>query len=184
MINNMPKIVEDYIVSLLGSKEKSCPTIWHLQKELFIFTKMNPKAKPLFNFVKHYEGPFSQIVQDSLKEPVYYEDAFDTKPNGEICLTDEGKKIFSDLRNRYMHDEKFIRLLHSFKLIRDIYDKLTKEELLFLIYVTYPEYIEFSNIYDRLVKNEEKRMRLSRNLLKKGLITEDRYKELIGFVVE
>lgn len=184
MSENMLKIVEEYIVSLLGSEERSCPTIWHLQKEIFIFMKMNPKAKQLFNFVKHYEGPYSQIVQDSLKEPMYYEDAFETKQNGEICLTDEGKKIFRDLRNKYAHDGKFIRLLHSFKLIRDIYDKLTKEELLFLIYVTYPEYVEFSSIYDRLVKDQEKRMQLSENLLKKGLITADRYKELIACVAE
>jgi hypothetical protein len=89
-----------------------------------------------------------------------------------------------DLRNKYAHDEKFIRLLHSFKLIRDIYDKLTKEELLFLIYVTYPEYVELSSIYDRLVKDKEKRMQLSESLLKKGLITADRYRELIMLVAE
>ena len=184
MSEDMLKIVEEYIVSLLGSKEGSCPTIWHLQKELFIFVKTNPKAKELFNFVKHYEGPYSQVVQDSLKEPMYYEDAFETKHNGEICLTTEGKKVFLDLRNKYAHDEKFIRLLHSFRLIRDIYDKLTREELLFLIYVSYPEYVELSSIYDRLVKDKEKRMQLSENLRKKGLITADRYKELTMLVAE
>lgn len=182
MSNNMLKIVEEYIVALLGSEEKSCPTVWHLQKELFIFTKMNPKAKQLFNFVKHYEGPYSQILQDSIRDPMYYEDAYATKSNGEICLTIQGKKTFIELKNKYAKDEKFIHLLHSLKLIREIYDKLAKEELLFLMYATYPEYIEFSNIYDRLVKDEEKRKQLSGNLLKKGLITKDRYEELIACV--
>jgi hypothetical protein len=184
MGNDLLKIVEEYIVSLLGSEEKACPTIWHLQKELFIFTKINPKAGQLFNFVRHYEGPYSQIVQESLKDPMYYEDAFVTKQSGEICLSYEGKRNFEDLKNRYTHDTKFIRLLNSFKLIRDIYDRLTKEELLFLVYVTYPEYVEYSNIYDRLVKNKQKRMQLSENLFKKGLITTDRYKELIACVAE
>ena len=184
MSNDMLKIVEEYIVSLLGSKEKPCPTIWHLQKEIFIFTRMNPKAKPLFNFVKHYEGPYSEILQESVREPMYYEDAFTTKQNGEICLTDEGQKIFNDLRNRYAHDIKFLRIINNFKLIRDIYDKLTKEELLFLIYITYPEYIEYSNVYDRLVRDRKKRLQLSEKLLRKGLITEERYKELISYVAE
>jgi len=179
MSNNMLKIVEEYIVSLLGTEEKSCPTIWHLQKELFIFTKISPKAQNLFNFVKHYEGPYSQVLQDTLRDPMFYEDAFTTKQNGEICLTNHGKETFKAIRNRYAHDEKFANILHSFRLIRDIYEKLTKEELLFLIYVTYPDYVEFSNISDRLIKNKEKRMQLSSNLLKKGLITEDRYRELI-----
>ena len=182
MSSNMLKIVEEYIVSLLGTEEKSCPTVWHLQKEIFIFTKMNPKAQQLFNFVKHYEGPYSQVLQDSLRDPMFYEDAFTTKRNGEICLTNQGKETFEDIKNKHTGDEKFIHLLHSLKLIRDIYDKLTKEELLFLIYITYPEYVEFSNIYDRLVKNQEKRKQLCENLLKKGLITMDRYEELITVV--
>lgn len=182
MSSDLPKLVEEFIVSLLGSKENSCPTVWHLQKEFFIFTKMNPKAKQLFNFVKHYEGPYSEILQESLREPMYYEDAFITKQNGEICLTDEGHEIFDNLRKRYTHDEKFIHIINNFKLIRDIYDKLTKEELLFLIYVTYPEYIEYSNVYDRLVRDQKKKLQLSEKLLKKGLITEERYKELISYV--
>lgn len=184
MSNDLLKIVEEYIVSLLGSREKACPTIWHLQKELFIFTNMNPKAKQLFNFVKHYEGPYSQIVQESLRNPMYYEDAFTINRGGEVCLTDDGRKVFGDIRNRYLHDKKFVLLLSNFKLIRAIYDKLNKEELLFLIYVTYPEYVEFSNVSDRLVKNKEKRIQLSTNLLKKGIITTDRYNELIACVAE
>ncbi|MGD0978049.1 MAG: hypothetical protein ABR962_02790 [Candidatus Bathyarchaeia archaeon] len=180
----MLKIVEEYIVSLLGIREKPCPTVWHLQKELFIFTQMNPKAQKLFNFVKHYEGPYSQVLQDSLREPMYYEDAFLTKYNGEICLTSQGIETFSDIKEKHANDEKFAHLLHSLKLIREIYEKLTKEELLFLIYITYPEYIEFSNIYDRIVKNPEKRKQLCASLLKKGLITMERYKELIECVVD
>jgi len=178
----MLKIVEEFVVFLLGIEEKSVPTIWHLQKEFFIFTKMNPKAQQLFKFVKHYEGPYSQVLQDSVRDPMYYEDAFATKSNGEIYLTNQGKQTFKDIKNKYANDEKFTHVLHSLKIIRDIYEKLTKEELLFLMYITYPEYIEFSNIYDRLVKDKEKRKRLSANLLKKGLITMDRYEELISCV--
>jgi hypothetical protein len=182
MSNDTPRIIEEYIVSLLGSIEKSCPTIWHLQKEFFIFTRMNPKAKQLFNFVKHYEGPYSETLQESVREPMYYEDAFTTKQNGEICLTNEGQKIFNDLKSRFIHNEKFLHIINSFKLIRDVYERLTKEELLFLIYITYPEYIEYSNIYDRLVGDKKKKNQLSEKLLKKGLITEERYKELSSYV--
>ena len=184
MDNNLPKIVEEFIVSLLGSNEKSCPTIWHLQKEFFIFTKMNPKANILFNFVRHYEGPYSEILQESFKEPMYYEDAFTTKRNGEIGLTVEGQKVFNELKSKHTDDEKFGRLINDFKLIREIYDKLTKEELLFLIYATYPEYIEYSNVYDRLVNNKKKKLQLSEKLLKKGLITQERYEELISYAAE
>jgi uncharacterized protein YwgA len=183
-MSEMLKIVEEYVVSLLGVENRAIPTIWHLQKEFFILTKMHPKAQKLFNFVKHYEGPYSQILQDSVKEPMYYEDAFVSKGNGEIYLTIQGRKTFDDIKEKYTGDEKFIRVLNSLKLIRDIYEKLSKEELLFLIYVTYPEFVELSSIYDRLVKNRERRNQLSQSLLKKGLITKGRYEELTACVAE
>lgn len=180
----MLKIVEEYIVSLLGVEDRAVPTIWHLQKEFFILTKMHPKAQRLFNFVKHYEGPYSQVLQDSVKEPMYYEDAFVSRGNGEIYTTVQGRKTFEDIKEKYATDEKFIQVLRSLKLIRDIYEKLSKEELLFLIYVTYPEFVELSSVYDRLVKNRERRNQLSQSLLKKGLITKGRYEELTACVVE
>ena len=180
----MVKVVEEYVVSLLGVEDKPLPTIWHLQKEFFILTKMNPKAQQLFNFVKHYEGPYSEVLQESYKEPMYFEDAFETKSNGEISLTQEGKKTFNEIQNKHSNDPKFTHFMQSLKLIRGIYDKLSKEELLFLIYLTYPKFIEYSNVYDRIVKNEEKRKQLCGSLLKKGLITEERYAELISLAAQ
>jgi len=183
-MSEMLKIVEEYIISLLGVENRAVPTIWHLQKEFFVLTKMHPKAQRLFNFVKHYEGPYSQVLQDSVKEPMYYEDAFISRGNSEIYITVQGRKTFESIKEKYATDEKFIQVLSSLKLIRDIYEKLSKEELLFLIYVTYPEFVEFSSIYDRLVKNRKRRNQLSQSLLKKGLITEGRYEELTACVVE
>lgn len=180
----MLKIVEEYIVSLLGVEDRPVPTIWHLQKEFFILTKMRPKAQRLFNFVKHYEGPYSQVLQDSAKEPMYFEDSFISKGNGEIYLTTQGRKTFEEIKEKYSNTEKFSQVLNSLKLIRDIYEKLSKEELLFLIYVTYPEFVEFSSAYDKLVKNTQRRIQLLESLLKKGLVTKGRYEELIACVAE
>lgn len=176
----MVKVVEEYIVSLLAVEDKPLPTIWHLQKEFFILTKVNPKAQELFNFVRHYEGPYSEVLQESYREPLCYENAFDTNNKGEIILTEQGKEIFHEIKSKYANNSKFNNLLQSLKLIREIYDKLSKDELLFLMYLTYPRFIDRSNIYERLVKNEQKRTQILASLLKKGLITLDRYEELIS----
>jgi hypothetical protein len=183
-MSEMLKLVEEYIVSLLGVENRAVPTIWHLQKEFFIFTKMHPKAQKLFNFVKHYEGPYSQILQDSVKEPMYYEDAYVSKGNEAIFLTVQGRKLFCGLKEKYANDEKFTQLLSSLKLIREIYDKLSKDELLFLVYVTYPEFVELSSAYDKIVRSRERRNQLANDLLKKGLITKGRYEELVACVAD
>lgn len=180
----MVKVVEEYIISLLGVADKPLPSVWHLQKEFFILTKMNPNVQKLLNFVSHYEGPYSEILQESYKEPMCYEDIFETNKNNEITLTEEGKKIFNEIKNKYADNPKFTQFLQALKFLREIYDKLSKEELLFLMYLTYPSFIQYSNIYERLVKNPQRKKRICDSLLKKGVITIDRYEELISLATQ
>jgi hypothetical protein len=80
--------------------------------------------------------------------------------------------------NENSNDKSFILLISSLKLLRNIYDRLSKEELLFLVYVTFPEYTEFSKISDNLLNNSSNRRRILSNLLRKGAITQKRYEEL------
>ncbi len=180
----MVKVVEEYIVSLLGVENKPLPSVWHLQKEFFILTKMNPNIQKLLKFVSHYEGPYSQILQESYLEPMCYEEAFETSKNDEISLTEQGKKTFSEIKSKYSDNPKFTEFLQALKLVREIYDKLSKEELLFLMYLTYPSFREYSNIYERLVNNETRRKRICNSLLKKGVITLDRYEELMSLAAQ
>lgn len=169
---------ERYIVLLLGVESNPVPSPWHVQKELFILSKVNPKLQELFSFEKHYEGPYSQLLDELVKEPLIYENAYVYGPNG-INLTSTGRRIYLSLRAKYKYDAKFLELLNALKLIRKLYDRLSKEQLLFLIYITHPEYVELSHIYDDLVRNTRKRRQLAESLLENGLVTEKRYKQLI-----
>jgi hypothetical protein len=174
---------ENYIVLLLGSAEGPIPTVWHLQKEMFLLSRAIPKVQGLFNFEKHYEGPYCQALQEQSKEPFYLADAYGFDNAGRLHLTMDGRKIFSAIIKQYQSNERFMRMFNSMKLIRSIYDKLQKDELLLLVYVSYPEFIDLSNAYDRLVKDAEKRGGLAKGLLEKGVITQDRYKEIVNLKV-
>jgi len=178
-MSELSEIREQFVILLLEALERPVPTIWHVQKEIFIFSKIQPKIQNLFQFVKHYEGPYSQLLQESVKEPIYYDRAYEFNSSDALILLPEGRKIFNRIRAENDKTESFTRTMDSLKLIRTVYDKLSKDELLLLIYMTYPTYIEFSNKYDDLVRNEDKRKRLALNLLLKGLITNPRYEELI-----
>ncbi len=165
------------MVLLLGVVGAPVPTEWHMQKELFILSKFNPKIQQFFNFEKHLQGPYSQSLYEEIREPVVNKDLYTFDPSGAIHLTLEGKRKFNEWETEFKSNKKFMQLLNAMKLARNIYDKLSKDELLFLIYLTYPQYIKFSNIYNRLVK--EKGTQLAKSIYKKGLITEERYVELI-----
>jgi hypothetical protein len=178
MNEDIISIIEKYVILLLGVGNRPVPSMWHVEKELFILSKSNSKIQKFFEFEKHYNGPYSQVLKEVVEEPLYFADAFALNEKG-LYLTPSGKKIFNRLLEENKLDKKFTELVSALKLIRSLYDELSVEELLFVVYITYPEYTKFSNISDKVLKNKEKRKQLSKNLLRKRLITEKRYKELI-----
>lgn len=109
MTENAAEIIEKYIILLLGVESKPIPTIWHLQKELFILSNVNPKSQTFFN-------PFSQVIQEVIESPIKNEDAFSIDKQG-FSLTENGKKIYKQILEQNKN-EKFSQLLNSLKLIR------------------------------------------------------------------
>ena len=74
-----------------------------------------------------------------------------------------------------MQPENRTSLERIIKNIRSLYDDLSDNEFMFLIYKTYG-YTEKSDVFNKLMK---KRKRLATSLLHKGIITHQRYEELI-----
>lgn len=166
------KEAEKYVVLLLGVKDDPIPSLWHLHKEMFMASRAIPQINEFFDFAKHYTGPFSLQLDKIINEPLHYSDAYQTHQDL-VSLTQSGKNTFQIIINEYKN--KFSDLLQTLKLIREMYDKLEKDELLFLIYQTHPEYIKIS---DQSYLNKDKRIKLVNSLFSKGLITEERYTEL------
>ena len=168
--------IEKNIVLLLGSVERPIPSATHLEKEMFIFSNFNPSLKELFRFEKYRYGPYSQALQESLEDPFYFDDAYTMDRIG-IHLTQKGGGVFSQINQEEKELKEFRINMNAMRLIREIYDRLSVNEFLFLIYITYPEYMALSEVSDKLLK---KRKILADNLAKKHIITKSRYLELIG----
>ena len=176
----MSEAREDYILLLLGAGERPIPTPEHLQKEMFLLCEAFPKAKGLFQFERHYEGPYSQSLQEQAENPFHRSDAYGFDSSRRLQITESGRKQFRALIQRNQSNDRVAKLLQNMKLIRDVYDRLTKDELLLLVYVTYPRYTEFSEVYEKLAGDPAVRKSLADSLLAKGVITEDRHKEIIA----
>lgn len=172
------KVIEKYLILLLGAVDRPISTQVHLQKEFFILSKTIPKISEYVVFEKHYKGPYSNDLKEVSNEPVYLSDCFTHDFDG-FYLTDKGKDYYNKFVEFNTNDGKFIEFLAIVRMIRELYDKLSEEELLFLIYITYDEYTEYSAVSDKLLSPNKKKY-LANKLLKKGAITESRYKELMG----
>lgn len=168
--------IERYLVLLLGVVDKPIPSREHLQKELFIASNANPKITQFIKFESHYKGPYSPAIAYSIKEPLHYTKAF-CFGKSSIGLTHEGKKIYKQLVEIYKGNIRFKEFLGMLKMIREMYDKLTVDELLLLMYLTYKQYIKYSNVYETLMSRKNE---ISRKLYEKGLITEKRYLEVLN----
>jgi len=153
------------------------PSALHLQKEMFLLSNFKENLKDDLNFKKHYYGPFSQTIEEAVKSPTYLSEIFEFSGD-KLFLSEKGNIEFDKMMQENKGKEEFELIISGLTLIRTVYDKLNNEELLFLIYSTYPEYTEFSKVSDDLLKNISNRNRILNSLLAKGVITQERYEEL------
>jgi hypothetical protein len=174
--HDVNEVVERYIVLFLGASPDPIPSELHLQKELFVFLNVYKNLQEFIHFEKHYKGPYSQEIKEALESPMYLSNSWQLEDH-KIRMTKEGQEVYKELVSFYKDDERFKQLLEAIKLTRRMYDKLSGDELLLLIYLTYPEYKVKSDVFDKLYAMRE---RLGSALLQKGIITANRYKEIIA----
>lgn len=173
------EVIERYIILFLGAIDSPIPSILHLEKEMFIFSNFNPKIKKFLTFVKHYKGPYSQEIKELIENPHHFHSAWIIE-NNKISLTKKGKQIFRKIVEMYEEDPKFRRMLEAIRLIRRLYDKLSIDEFLLLVYITYPEYKERSKVLERIYR---KRKEIAHSLLRKSLITTEKFQEIIRWII-
>jgi len=174
------EVVERYIVLFLGASPDPIPSELHLQKELFVFLNVYKNLRDFIHFEKHYKGPYSPEIKEALESPMYLSNSWQLE-DPKIRLTKDGQEVYKELVSFYKDDERFKQLLEAIKLTRRMYDKLSGDELLLLIYLTYPEYKLESNVSEGIYS---KKNSLASSLLNKGLITEGRFKELVSLLIQ
>ena len=173
------EVIERYIILLLGIRDRPIPTATHLQKELFSLARANPRMADQISFDSHYLGPYSDDVKSISLNPIYNRDAYVMDEYNKLYLTDRGRAVFDELVKENSMNSRFRELLAMMTMVRDLYDDLTVDEVLFLVYITYGEYTEKSTRADDLLSPSMRR-RLSRSLFEKGAITSERYEELVS----
>jgi hypothetical protein len=158
------------IAILLSGADKPITSKVNFQKELFLLIRAMPQFESLFDFMSHRLGPYSNSAEHVIENnPELF-----IADNKGIYLSDEGKRFSSSVQKE-MRPENFERLIQSIQFIRTIYDHLTDDEFMFLVYMTYG-YTEKSDRFDALLKQKKK---LADSLLRKKIITHQRYEELL-----
>jgi hypothetical protein len=178
------RALEHLILLLLGAKDQKI-SLLHLEKEAFFIWNFHPDIKKFMTFISHYRGPYSEEIQQVIRNPFHLLNCWtyipparhDTMSGGYIELTAQGRREYQRLYAASSANPQMETILAAMKMVRELYDKLSLEELLFLVYDTYPEYQKKSDVFDTIRKAKK---RLAENLVKKGFIDGERYEELVA----
>jgi hypothetical protein len=170
--------IERYIIVLLGVLDRPIRSELHLQKELFVLSKAVKKISDAIVYEKHHEGPYSADLHDVSFSPIFYPNAYQRDYQRGYVLNPEGKEIFEKILAANSESQEFVEFLAMSKMVRELYDNLSRDEILLLIYSTYKEYTEFSTVSDKIL-SPRKRERLAKSLMDKGIISEKRYNEIL-----
>jgi hypothetical protein len=116
--------IERYTVLLLGAVDRPIPSFLHLQRELFVIS-----GRDHGGITKEaYQG--QDQYPDLDVEPT--KRLYERDQKGNFHITPMGKKAYNELVKVYRSDLKFRELINRTKLVRELYDKMSEEELLYL----------------------------------------------------
>jgi len=177
------KGLENLVLLVLGAKDDEL-SVLHLEKEVFLLWNFHPAIREYISYIKHYKGPYSADIQKIIHHPFYLDNCWKYTPpartdnlsGGFVELTEKGRNEYQRIYRAISKTESVKPLLTGIKMVRELYDKLSLEELLLIIYDTYPEYKEHSTVSRDI---EVKKEYLAKRMRTKGIIDDQRFNELV-----
>jgi hypothetical protein len=167
---------QGYTILLLGAIEFEPVKgkLWY-QKEMFFVSRDIEPLKTTLDFEPYFIGPHSKRLEEVLNQLEFYHVIqFD---RNKIQLTNFGKEIFEEIKNKRPKDE-----LDFLSEIKKLLNDLTNDELLLFVYSSIdPIFITESVEYKRVMQNKEN---IAINLYKKEKITLAKSAELAKTTIE
>ena len=140
-------------------------------KELFLISKNIPELEEITDFEADNYGPSSDYVSNTLEDLEVVK--LLNKINGRYMLTDSGKEIVDIIKKDISENE--VDMIEDMK---RLCNNLNTDEILALVYYTYPEMTIESLVKDKI---ESKREKIALSLLKKGKVSIGKASEIAGF---
>ncbi|HII95745.1 MAG TPA: hypothetical protein HA367_08470 [Candidatus Methanofastidiosum sp.] len=164
-------VIKKYLIILLGLlNNEPISGKTRLMKELFFISKNIPLLEEETEFEKDNYGPNSDNISISLEDLEVL--GLIVNPNNNYQLTKIGKEIFHLVIPTITNEE--LKIIENMK---DLFYNLTNDEVLGLVYSTYPEMTEVSLVKERI---NQKKIDIAISLLKKGKVSMSKASEISG----
>jgi len=167
--------IKAYILLLLKEKnsEPVKGKLW-LQKEMFLILSNLDKLRNFIDFEPYFFGPHSESVEVNLEQLV--KSGLVKFEGNKIVLTPLGKEVANFLAGKTSREN-----LEIVREAKELLNDLSKDELLALIYFTFPEMAKESLEIQHVKK---RRKELALKLYRKGKVSLSKAAEISGLSIE
>lgn len=178
------KYIELLILLILGDYGENL-SVLHIQKEIFLLWNFDKEIRKLYSFIKHYKGPYLDLINECAREPFFFSNCWDYTPpkrneinGGFLRITYKGHEKYINAIEKFKNNNQIdiLHIINAISILNRLYANLDSEELLLLIYTEFPEFTEKSEVYSNILSKKEI---ISKRLLNKELINEEKYEELV-----
>ena len=175
----MVKIPDDLriITLLIAAYKNKIEGKIRLHKIIFLLSRKYPKIASISDFEAYNYGPYGEGVESALTDLVSYGllEKIGNDHKQEYTLTPKGRETVDKVK------QDFSDFYDDIKKLMKTMDKLTDEELVALVYFTYPEYAKESKIYKYIMN---KRVNIAVSLYNKDVISIGKAAEIAGMSKE
>lgn len=167
--------LQKYIILLLfvNNKESIKGNTW-FQKELFLIAKNIKQIGEEASFTSDMYGPYSENATDQLDELEL--DEIIEKEGNKITISNFGVKVAKKIESEISKDN--LNMISEFKILLN---DLNNDEVLALIYFTFPDYTEESLIINEI---KQKRKEIAIRLYKKEKVSLQKASEIAGMPLD
>lgn len=147
-----------------------------IQKMLFFLAQDIKELKEELYFQPYKHGPYDETIANAVENLVEDGIIIYEKNDNNILLTitENGKKIAKQMESNSIIRKEDVNLI---KKVIELFRNLDTDEILALLYYTFPEYAKYSDDKERIDKYRKK---LALSLYKKGKVSIEKAAEIAG----
>jgi len=144
------------------------------QKEMFLIADYIDKIREQAEFIPHTFGPYSEAAEKGMRNLKSL--GLVKEKYHEYQITPTGVAVLSKAKSAFTAEQ--VEAIQGYK---EFLNDLSRDEILLFVYISYPDFIEKSAVFERMIR---KRIPTAISLYNKGKVSLEKAAFLAGLPVE
>lgn|SRR3989338_5469362 len=149
IVESMSELQKHIVLLLASNNKEPIKGNTYFQKELFLIAKNIKQIGEEASFVSDFYGPFSENAKEQMDE-LKLDEVVSRLGNNRMSLSKMGNEVAEKIIKKTPN--AILEMISEFK---SLLNDLTEDELLTLIYFSFPDYTDESLVLNKIKKNRK-----------------------------